>query len=59
MTLCEVLSDVLPMADIAVLSGPSHAEEVSKGVPTTVVVGAKSEKTGVFIQDVLYTSVRI
>ena len=52
MTLCEVLSDVLPMADIAVLSGPSHAEEVSKGVPTTVVVGAKSEKTGVFIQDV-------
>ena len=28
MTLCEVLSDVLPMADIAVLSGPSHAEEV-------------------------------
>ena len=52
MTLCEVLSDVLPMADVAVLSGPSHAEEVSKGVPTTVVVGAKSEKTGVFIQDV-------
>ena len=42
------------MADIAVLSGPSHAEEVSKGVPTTVVVGAKSEKTGVFIQGCVY-----
>lgn len=52
MTLCEILEDELPMADVAVLSGPSHAEEVSKGVPTTVVVGAKSEKTALFVQDV-------
>lgn len=52
MTLCEIIEDELPMADVAVLSGPSHAEEVSKGVPTTVVVGAKSQKTAMFIQDV-------
>ena len=52
MTLCEILEDELPMADVAVLSGPSHAEEVSKGVPTTVVVGAKSKKTALFVQDV-------
>lgn len=52
MTLCEILEDELPMADVAVLSGPSHAEEVSKGTPTTVVVGAKSEKTALFVQDV-------
>ncbi|MCH5265658.1 MAG: NAD(P)H-dependent glycerol-3-phosphate dehydrogenase [Lachnospiraceae bacterium] len=52
MTLCEILEDELPMADVAVLSGPSHAEEVSKGIPTTVVVGAKTEKTAVFVQDV-------
>lgn len=52
MTLCEILEDELPMADVTVLSGPSHAEEVSKGVPTTVVVGAKSEKTAMFVQDV-------
>ena len=52
MTLCEVLEDELPMADIAVLSGPSHAEEVSRDIPTTVVVGAKSEKTAMFVQDV-------
>ena len=44
MTLCEILEDELPMADVCVLSGPSHAEEVSHGVPTTVVVGAKTEK---------------
>ena len=52
MTLCEVLEDELPMADVAVLSGPSHAEEVSKMMPTTVVVGAKSKKTAMFVQDV-------
>lgn len=52
MTLCEIIEDVLPEADVAVLSGPSHAEEVSKGVPTTVVVGAHSEKTAAFVQDV-------
>ncbi len=52
MTLCEVLEDELPMADVAVLSGPSHAEEVSKSMPTTVVVGAKSKKTAMFVQDV-------
>ncbi len=52
MTLCEVLADELPMADPAVLSGPSHAEEVSKAMPTTVVVGAKTKKTAMFVQDV-------
>lgn len=52
MTLCEILEDELPMADVTVLSGPSHAEEVSKGVPTTVVVGAKTKKTAMFVQDV-------
>lgn len=52
LTLCPIIEQELPQADVAVLSGPSHAEEVSKGMPTTVVVGAKSEKTAVFIQDV-------
>lgn len=52
MTMCEIIEDELPQADVAVLSGPSHAEEVSKGIPTTVVVGARTEKTAVFIQDV-------
>ncbi|MBO6108242.1 MAG: NAD(P)-dependent glycerol-3-phosphate dehydrogenase [Eubacterium sp.] len=52
MTLCEIIEDVLPDTDVAVLSGPSHAEEVSKLIPTTVVVGAHSEKTAAFVQDV-------
>ena len=34
-TLCEVTKDEVPQATMAVLSGPSHAEEVGRGIPTT------------------------
>lgn len=51
-TLTNVIQDELPEADVAVLSGPSHAEEVSRGIPTTCVVGAKTRKTASFIQDI-------
>lgn len=37
--------------NIAVLSGPSHAEEVSKGIPTTVVVGSRSRRLAERVQD--------
>ncbi|WP_313070149.1 NAD(P)H-dependent glycerol-3-phosphate dehydrogenase [Lacrimispora sp.] len=52
MTLSEVLEEELPMADVAVLSGPSHAEEVSKGLPTTCVAGARIRKTAEYIQGI-------
>ncbi|MBR7000748.1 MAG: NAD(P)-dependent glycerol-3-phosphate dehydrogenase [Lachnospiraceae bacterium] len=51
MTLTEVISDVIPGAETGVLSGPSHAEEVGRDIPTAVVVGAKNHKTAVMIQD--------
>lgn len=51
MVLSEVIGQEIPQADIAVLSGPSHAEEVSRFIPTTVVVGAKSRKTAEYIQN--------
>lgn len=51
MTLSEVIEEELPMADVAVLSGPSHAEEVSRGLPTTCVTGAKTRKTAEYIQN--------
>ncbi|MFH1859622.1 MAG: NAD(P)H-dependent glycerol-3-phosphate dehydrogenase, partial [bacterium] len=38
-----------------VLSGPSHAEEVSRQVPTTVVSAAKQEKIARFIQELFST----
>lgn len=49
----EFLSDVpaLTKSRLAVLSGPSHAEEVVRGVPTTVVVASKSKRTAEFVQD--------
>ncbi len=57
MTLSEIIEQEIPQANVAVLSGPSHAEEVGRGVPTTVVAGAKDEKTAKFIQDMFMNSV--
>lgn len=51
-TLTDIIKDEIPDADVAVLSGPSHAEEVSRGIPTTCVVGATTKKTAIFIQDI-------
>lgn len=51
MTLSAVIEQELPMADVAVLSGPSHAEEVGRGLPTTCVVGARSRQTAEWIQE--------
>ena len=42
----------IPQADISVMSGPSHAEEVSRGLPTTNVVASEHIDTAKFIQDV-------
>ncbi len=52
LTLSEVIKDVIPQSITAVLSGPSHAEEVSRDVPTLCVAGAKSRKIAELIQDV-------
>ncbi len=51
MVMTEVISNEIGHADVAVLSGPSHAEEVGRKIPTTVVVGAKTEHTAKIIQD--------
>ena len=45
MTLSQIIEEEIPQADVAVLSGPSHAEEVGKCIPTTCVVGAHSRET--------------
>ena len=51
-TMSEVLEEELPGFAISVLSGPSHAEEVGKGMPTTIVVGAKTLANARFLQNV-------
>lgn len=40
----EIISQVLGPRPLAVLSGPSHAEEVSRGLPTTVVVASQDRQ---------------
>lgn len=50
--LSEVISDELPFCKIAVMSGPSHAEEVARGIPTTNVVGSKNIEVARYLQDV-------
>lgn len=51
MTLSEIIQEELPSADVCVLSGPSHAEEVSRGIPTLCVVGANSKATAELVQN--------
>lgn len=50
MTLSRQIEEEIPQADVAVLSGPSHAEEVGRRLPTTCVIGAKSKKTAEYLQ---------
>lgn len=57
MTLSEILEEELPQAEIAVLSGPSHAEEVSRGLPTTCVAGAAKKETAELLQNLFMSPV--
>ncbi len=56
-TMSRILEEELPNCEIAVMSGPSHAEEVSRGIPTTNVVATKNEKTANWIQDIVMNPV--
>ncbi len=47
----EIIEDVIKDARTAVLSGPSHAEEVIKSLPTVVVAGSKDKSLALFIQE--------
>ena len=53
--LSQVYREEIPQADISVLSGPSHAEEVSRNIPTTVVVASDKNETAEFLQDMFMT----
>ena len=57
LTLSEVIEEELPSTTVAVLSGPSHAEEVGRGVPTTIVVGARKRDTADYLQNVFMNPV--
>lgn len=52
----EIVYEVIPNNPFAVLSGPSHAEEVCKNMPTTVVVASRKKSTADLVQDLFITS---
>lgn len=57
MTMTQVLEEELPCGKVAVLSGPSHAEEVGREIPTTIVVGAKEKKVAEELQSLFMNDV--
>ncbi|NLL75741.1 MAG: NAD(P)H-dependent glycerol-3-phosphate dehydrogenase [Clostridiales bacterium] len=57
MTLSQIIEEEIPQATVAVLSGPSHAEEVGKGIPTTIVVGAHKKETAEYLQNLFMNEV--
>lgn len=56
-TLSQVIEEEIPQALVAVMSGPSHAEEVGRGIPTTIVVGAHDRKTAEYLQGIFMNEV--
>lgn len=54
-TLDEVIKEELPTVKIGVLSGPSHAEEVSIAVPTVLVVASEHEEVLDLVQNTFMT----
>ena len=57
MTLSAILEQEIPQAEVAGLCGPSHAEEVGIGLPTTLVAGAKRKETAELVQSTFMNEV--
>ena len=57
LTLSQVIEEEVPQAEVAVLSGPSHAEEVGRGMPTAITAGARRKRTAEYIQTVFMSDV--
>jgi glycerol-3-phosphate dehydrogenase (NAD(P)+) len=53
----EVIYQELPNNSLMTLSGPSHAEEVARDIPTTVVLAGKNRKETEMVQDVFMSSI--
>ena len=57
MLMTDVILDEIPGSQVCVLSGPTHAEEVGRGMPTTIVVGAFEKEIARYIQNVFMSNV--
>ena len=52
MMLSDIIEEEIPQSEVAVLSGPSHAEEVGRRMPTVVVAGAKTKEIAGYVQNI-------
>lgn len=57
LVLSDIVEQEIPQARVAVLSGPSHAEEVGRRLPTTCVAGAKTREAAEYVQNVFMNDV--
>ncbi len=57
MTLSDIIEEEIPNADVCVLSGPSHAEEVGRGLPTTCVISGKTKESAEYLQGIFMSPV--
>lgn len=57
LTLSQIIEEEIPQALVAVMSGPSHAEEVGRRMPTTIVVGAANKSTAEYVQNLFMNKV--
>ena len=57
MTLCQVVEQEIPQCTAAVLSGPSHAEEVGRMIPTTCVIGTHKKEDAEYLQNIFMSEV--
>lgn len=53
--LSQVIAEELPESHIVVLSGPSHAEEVARDIPTSLVAASTSRSAAQVVQNVMST----
>ena len=56
-TLSEVIEEELPTAKVCVLSGPSHAEEVARKLPTLVTIASHDLETAKYLQNIFASPV--
>lgn len=56
-TLTEIIEEEIPQCRTAVLCGPTHAEEVGRGLPTAIVAGSKSRADAMYVQDAFMSEV--
>ena len=57
LTLSQIIEQEIPQAEVAVLSGPSHAEEVGRGMPTAITAAARRKRTAEYVQNIFMSEV--